>query len=367
MLKIDLEANRTSDTLEPVIKSIGEVIKYDSFTPEDWRNMAWKRCVQGIDGTVYFPNGTITRDGGLTVEKCDNIFSSEDIKDIICYICEPGFFFMVYENSNKIAHGKFQAKAMWSYDDLATVEKGIVNIELPGKGREHISNDNWERCNFFGGRGIQRLPDGRLLCAVYSRYDDEELRIIDIAASIEAPKYKQHTLIIVSDDNGKNWQLHSIAGNVLKSDPVGEGFNEASIAMLNTGEMMCVMRTGHYYPFYCAWSSDEGVTWTHPSYMGMERACAPCLLKMSDGKLVLAYGNRYPVGTTPRTFHDQIETCMFNNQVKLAVSKDGRGRQWIDMVIGYDLGTTYVSVMEVEPNVLLCQTDAYCWRVELYP
>jgi len=367
MLKIDLELKRTSDTDERAVKSIGELIQYESFTPENWRDMGWKRCVQGADGTVYFQNGMLTRDGGVTIEKREHYFSADYIKELACYISEPGFFFLIYEGATKTGRGRFEAKAMWSYDDLKTIHRDTINIEIPGKGGELISSHDWEGLWLFGGRHILRLPDGRLLMASQARYKDDNLKVIDIAASIESISHKEHTLVYVSDDNGKNWRLYSIAAFALPDDPVGEGFNEPSLAMLKTGELMCVMRTGHLYPLYCVWSNDMGVTWTHPFYMGMERACAPCLLPMSDGKLALVYGNRFPVGTSPRMFHDEIESAMFCNQVKLAVSKDGRGRQWIETVIGYNRGTTYVAAMEVEPNVILCQTDAFCWRVELEP
>jgi len=58
---------------------------------------------------------------------------------------------------------------------------------------------------------------------------------------------------------------------------------------------------------------------------------------------------------------------MWHNQVKLAINKDGRGRQWIDTVINRGLGAKYVFIVEVEPNTLLCYTDVWCWRVELEP
>ena len=92
MLKIDLEAKRTSYINEPVIKSIGKVTQFGSFTPENWKKTAWKRCVHGVNGTVYFQMGMSTSDGGVTIEKTDHILSEFDMLPETVYISEPGFF-----------------------------------------------------------------------------------------------------------------------------------------------------------------------------------------------------------------------------------------------------------------------------------
>jgi len=153
------------------------------------------------------------------------------------------------------------------------------------------------------------------------------------------------------------------------NDPVDEGFAEPTIALLNDGRLLCLMRAGHLRPLYAAWSSDGGKTWTEPVYTGLERGCLPSMVKLADGRLAVTYGNRFPPGwsrITPEGDHKRW-TWPGPGLVKLAISPDGTGESWVTTTVARGMGSCYTTLFEVEPDVLFCQVDCWYWRMTLRP
>lgn len=135
---------------------------------------------------------------------------------------------------------------------------------------------------------------------------------------------------------------------------------------LDDGRLLCIMRTGHFSPLYACWSSDDGKTWTKPMYTGFDRGCAPFLLKLSDGRVLLSYGMRWPAGS----YIDQSRPGWKQRSLlKFAISEDGNENwdQWQVAVMPTGMGSSYSTVIEVEPNVIFCQVDGRLWQVTLRP
>ncbi len=143
------------------------------------------------------------------------------------------------------------------------------------------------------------------------------------------------TYVCESSDGGATWKYLTTIGY----DSVGsEGYNEAAMRRLPSGEWLVVLRTGNETDVNCQdnpimWSasSDEGRTWSAPKRTGVEGAY-PSLAVLSDGLLVLSYGRPGAM---------------------LVFSHDN-GRTWTDQTA---VDTTpysgYTDVVELSPGQLL--------------
>ena len=101
------------------------------------------------------------------------------------------------------------------------------------------------------------------------------------------------TYVCESGDRGATWKYLTTIGY----DQIGsEGYNEASMQPLPSGEWLVVMRTGNETDVNCQdnpimWSAsnDEGRTWSAPERTGVEGAY-PSLAVLSDGLVAMSYG-----------------------------------------------------------------------------
>ena len=129
-----------------------------------------------------------------------------------------------------------------------------------------------------------------------------------------------------------------------------EGCCEASMVRFpDTGELLCMMRTGNGFPLYQSRSTDDGKTWTVPEAAvgamhgdftdpGTMRGVWPSLVLMESGVLVCSWG-RTPPG------------------VHLAFSLD-RGRTWKQPVtLSEKSMSSYICIQEIRPGVLLALYD----------
>jgi photosystem II stability/assembly factor-like uncharacterized protein len=176
------------------------------------------------------------------------------------------------------------------------------------------------------------------------------------------------TFIVTSTDKGKTWDYLSTVAVPQKGDPVGEGFVEPAITLLEDGRLLCVMRSGHHYPLYSSWSSDGGKTWTAPLYTGFDRGCDPCMITLQDGRVALSWGRRYPEGWSLVSPEGDKGRFVYPGEGynNLSISDDG-GKTWNTSKIDKNTGSCYSTIFEVEPNVIFCQVDRWCWRINLKP
>ena len=107
-------------------------------------------------------------------------------------------------------------------------------------------------------RGIVDLRDGSLLAAMYGNFEHDTITPTNPRSKLES-KYKLRAFTVRSTDQGLTWRYVS---TVVAPDPKvvddSEGFNEWSIVRLADGQLLGIIRTGHYTPLVASWSSDEG-------------------------------------------------------------------------------------------------------------
>ncbi|MCE9631725.1 MAG: glycoside hydrolase, partial [Planctomycetia bacterium] len=104
----------------------------------------------------------------------------------------------------------------------------------------------------------------------------------------------RHTVLTyASDDDGKTWQ----AGTVIDLGGRGHhgGVTEATIAQLNDGKVLMLLRT-NWGEFWRA-ISDDGLHWRDIRPSGIDASSAPGLLtRLASGRLMLLWNRRYPAG-----------------------------------------------------------------------
>ena len=73
----------------------------------------------------------------------------------------------------------------------------------------------------------------------------------------------------------------------------------------------------------------------------------------------MSYGKRFPAGT-------HLQPRERGALVRFAISED-EGKSWETATVAERMGSSYSTVIEVEPNVLFVQVDGWFWRVKLWP
>lgn len=138
---------------------------------------------------------------------------------------------------------------------------------------------------------ILRLADGSLFTTVYGVLEGpEEMRVF----------------AVVSNDGGFTWNHRStVVDNAVFRAP--EGPNEATVQLLDNGDLLCIYRVSDAWDFNKSHSRDEGRTWSEPLRMEGMRSVQPRLARLENGALVLTGGR-------PGLF--------------LWLCADGRGEQW---------------------------------------
>lgn len=169
-------------------------------------------------------------------------------------------------------------------------------------------------------RQMLRLRDGRLLMPAYGRKESAR---------------GNHCLLLVSADDGESWQfLADVADS--NEVPSVEGPNEAAVAELADGTLLCVYRIGGKEGLAQKRSSDGGKTWSKTTKVSEFGAC-PQLMVMENGTLLLLCGR-------PGLY--------------LYVDFSGTGTQYQRVTLhdGPDT-SSYATVMEVAPDELLVVRD----------
>ena len=338
---------------------------------------AWRGCFQHSDGTIYLAGKNKSTDGGKTAIRHD--FAGLDGISILrshyhqsdpgpegSVLSRPGLFLALSGKVYFDSPGRYHVRTWRSTDNLKTIGEGRAVVKVPQGPRRDSDKREW--FGLYIARNIVAMPDGSLLASGQGTFEDDKTVPSTGPGRIET-HYLGRSFVISSKDEGQTWEYLSTIAAPQADDPVDEGFGEPTLARLDNGQLLCIMRTGHHRPLYACWSSDGGETWTESVYTGLERGCWPCLVKLSDGRLALSYGNRFPPGwsrITPEGDHGRW-VWPGAGLVKLAISPDGTGHDWVETTIGRGLGTCYTTLFETEPNVLFCQVDGWYWRVMLRP
>lgn len=280
----------------------------------------------------------------------------------------PGFFLGLYHKLQPGPDGTHIGKIWRSFDDLKTLQEEETRVMIPEAGNvDYGREDEWSGLIFH--RAIVESTDGSLLAAMYGNFE------ADVTAptnphSIRETKYKSRAFVVRSTDQGKTW---TYLASIAVPDPAvtddSEGFNEWTMARLDDGRLISVIRTGHFTPLVVSWSDDEGKTWTNPTTppgLG-PGACDPYLLKLQDGRLALAHGEMVqPPADRDEYFRSYKTRWDKRRRCRLAVSKDNTGQSWQTLdICDYDDRSAYPTIFEVAPNVILYQSDLQIWRVQI--
>ncbi len=378
MNSVDLRARRISEHKTEIITKVED--KRDYSDTDEQRSVKagaggtkWSRCVMSPEGVIYFAANKMTPDGGKTLEQSPHGLGGR-LGPELNYYWDDNLFLMIDGVSCRQEERGLYRFDTWRTENakspLESLKSDKAWLHVPEAGNQIPQTEGgWEGLFFFGPDNMVRMPDGTLLAPMGVHFENDRIPTTDYQSKRET-NYKLRTIIVQSEDEGFNWKYLSTVARPREDDPVGEGFNEPALLRLRSGNLLCIMRTGHYSPLYCAWSGDEGKTWSNPVYTGFERGCAPCLVKLKTEALALTYGQRFPVGLSVPRLQKTFDWGKKGGSagyglVRLAINPDGEGRRWHDSAIGSKMGSCYTTTYEVEPNVLFCQVDHWCFRVEL--
>ncbi len=255
---------------------------------------------------------------------------------------------------------------MWysenAFESPVRVGKAIFHIPAGKVKRTMVGMDG-----LHVHRGIVELDDGSLLACCFGNFEIDTIKPPPGAdIGIQA-----RCFLVKSVDGGKNWHyVSSIAVPNPRLVKTQEGYDESNLVVLDDGRYLVVMRTGQWTPLVASYSADEGKTWSAPDQLpGLRNGVDPCVIKLRDGRLALAYGRDtgggyYALGSEPLARRSERG----GRTRELAISEDGKGESW--EVIGVATakgGNAYPTIFEVEPNVIFYQSSSDCWRITLKP
>lgn len=327
-------------------------------------DIKWTRCFQMGNGTLYFEDHRMSKDGGRTVIKQSDI----DVEEINgaperAVLITDDLFYALDGPTKMVTPGVYAGKAWRSSDGLKTMKEEKVIFKVPDGPVRDSENGEWYGIYVY--RTILEMPDGTWLMTMYGNFATDTIIPPDADAQKELT-FMQRTIILTSRDKGISWDYLSTVASPRPGDPVGEGFVEPAITLLEDGRLLCVMRSGHHFPLYASWSEDAGRTWSPPMYTGLDRGCDPCLITLQDGRVALSWGRRFPEGWSQITPEGDKGHFEFpgSGYTNLSISNDG-GITWLTHKVMEQSGTCYSSIIEVEPNVVFMLVDQWYRRITL--
>ena len=341
-----------------------------SFGAEDREGAeGWSYCFRGADGWIYLHGDRkCSPDGSAVLAHAGPSLAPITRRPEGATLVRDGLFYAAAGDPRYLSPGRYAATAWRSSDDLETIEKETVELEVPD-GARPTHDHAWHGVYFSSSRRILTMPDGTWLTAMTANFEDDTLPPADRQSALES-KYQNRSIVVSSTDDGRSWRYLSTVAAPVAGDPVGEGFDEPTIERLADGRILCVMRTGHFSPLHACWSADGGSTWSTPVYTGFDRGCCPKLTRLSDGRILLHYGVRWPPGSR---IDQRGPRWQDHSLLKLAISDAGGDDwdAWRVATLPAGLGSTYATIIEVERDLLFCQVDGWFLHVAiggfLYP
>ncbi len=324
----------------------------------------WCRSFLGHDGIIYFRDSLMSTDGGKTLIP-QNKFDLREINGAPerAVLSTGNQFYALDGPTEYIRPGVYRGKAWRSAGDMQSIREEEPIFYLPDGAAPIANNTEWY--GLFVYRTILVMPDSSWLMTMYGNFRADTLIPFDDDAKKET-RYMQRTLIVTSDDKGHSWNYLSTVAAPEKGEPVGEGLVEPAITLLKDGRLLCIMRSGHHFPLYASWSSDNGKTWSAPVYTGFDRGCDPCLITLHDGRVALSWGKRFPEGWSKLIQGGDKGLFAYPGEgyTSLAISNDG-GLTWTSDKIIKHAGSCYSTIFEIEPNVIFMQADQWYCRIIL--
>lgn len=185
-----------------------------------------------------------------------------------------------------------------------------VTIELP-----------WT-AQLFLHRTMIRAGDGSLVQTAYTRMEDQQ-------------RFRAFTLR--STDDGETWSYGGTIG-FDPNAPFDTGFSEPTIVRLADDTLLSLMRSGSpgdVGSLMQSKSTDHGATWSTPQQIA-DFGVDPHVIRVASGALVASSGRP---------------------GVYLLVDLTGTGDHWEQIEIYDGPGSSYTSLIEVEPNLVMLLHD----------
>ena len=329
--------------------------------------------MQAPDGTIYLLGSLKSTDGGkrlIPVDGSDPPLGTQLYGTrLTSLLWRKGLFLGLYWAVDCDRQGRCVGKMWRSTDSLRTVQKEDTLVLVSEAGvvpRDEFSEVAGEKGSrhLFFHRGIREMADGSLLAPMIGFFEQDTAVPSDPRSLAETPR-KMRAFLVRSTDQGQTWRyLATIAAPRASDGDDSEGYNECAIQPLDDGRLLAVMRTGHYSGLVASWSGDGGMTWTDPvTPAGLENGVDPFLLKLADGRLALAFGQMMPRVGPKKADYRKEDT---RRRCRLALSRNGVGEDWtVVTVAGFAPRSAYPSIFEVEPNVIVYQSDLDLWRIDL--
>ena len=325
----------------------------------------WSRCFMTHDKAMYFKDSLMSHDGGTTLVKQARL-NLEEINGAPerAVLSTGNLFYALDGPTEYIEPGVYRGRAWRSADNLKTLKVEEPMFYIPDGAAPIKNNTEWY--GLFVYRTIIIMPDSTWLMTMYGNFISDTLAPYDTDAKKET-RFMQRTIIVTSKDKGHTWNYLSTVAVPQKGDPVAEGLVEPAITMLKDGRILCIMRSGHHFPLYSSWSSDNGKTWTPPLYTGLDRGCDPCLITLHDGRVALSWGRRFPEGWSQLTPDGDKGLYVYPGQgyTTLSISNDG-GISWESAKIIQKSGSCYSTIFEIEPGIIFMQADQWYCRIKLH-
>jgi hypothetical protein len=316
------------------------------------------------DKLIFFKDSLMSRDGGKTLVRQERL-NFEEINGAPerAVLSTGNLFYALNGPTEYIEPGLYKGRSWRSVDNLKTLNEEAPLFYIP-EGAPPLSN-NTEWYGLYVYRTILIMPDSSWLMTMYGNFIADTLVPFDTDAKKET-RYMQRTFIVTSKDKGRTWHYLSTVAAPERGDPVAEGLVEPAITMLKDGRLLCIMRSGHHYPLYASWSSDNGKTWTAPLYTGLDRGCDPCLITLHDGRVALSWGRRFPEGWSKLTPDGDKGLFVYPGEgyTTLSLSNDG-GLTWNSTKILQKAGSCYSTIFEIEHGIVFMQNDQWYCRIKL--
>lgn len=333
------------------------------------------RSFQTTDGTVYIQNHVkafMQADGRIKVMYEPQIpFPEDAIKEgaLNTFLLKPGLFVALGYRIAQDEAGRFSAPVWKATDASRGVDRAEARVILPDAGKVYYGvNGEW--AGLFCHRGIIQLHDGTLLAAVYGNFEQDTLTPTNKQSRLET-RYMLRAFVMASTDGGDTWVCRaSLAVPRYGQKDDSEGYNEWTMVELQDGRILAVIRTGHFTPPVLCFSSDKGHTWSAPS-MEPELGpalCDPYLLKLSDGRIALSFGQMEQPEGDRTAFFDQFSAGDHPRKCRLAISDAPATEHWrvID-ITGFGDRSAYTTIFEMKPGILLYQAGPEVFQIGLAP
>lgn len=127
-------------------------------------------------------------------------------------------------------------------------------------------------------------------------------------------------LVYYSDDDGLTWQRNRDGELLILLDwnASYSYVNEPSVTEVSPGRLLMFMRNG-LGRLFCAWSHDNGETWTRPQATSLASSTAPCQIRtLPNGHLLLVWNQES---------EEEIKRGYNRTRISSAISRNG-GSVW---------------------------------------